>query len=499
MENENIEQLIQPNIFTISFCILFILISIGLGIWAKRKSRTAEQFFGGTKSFGPITIALASSATIMSAFGFIGGPGLVYKMGFSSVWMTIACGGGFSYAYWVIGKRMRGMAEITDVATLPDIAKVRFQSELIRGLLAVGLLVASIAYLSSQVKGGAKLINQMLGVSEQWGVVILFGTIMIYTTVSGMAGSIITAAFQGLVMNIGVIGVIAGYFVLTKGNAMPVIQQSEQFGPVFVDGIGTAPVHVVMGYVVVFCIGVMGQPQMLSRMYSLKDPKGLKSAGIVSGLTYCLASLMWILVGYGALYIVAGGGHAPLQDPDKAAFLFLSEMNVFVQALVMAALLAAIMSTASFFVSIATGAITRDLTESMGHKLSSEKQVRYGRLLTVLVTAFAVLFGYTGNDMVAILGTLGWGYFISVTFPAFLLGLLWKKTAKEGVIAGLTVAIVSNLILAVLQKTGLFILPFPYYLFSIAAAIFVTVMVSLLADRTKGERIPGIVKPVFKL
>ena len=99
---------------------------------------------------------------------------------------------------------MRGMAEVTDVATLPDIAKVRFKSELIRGLLAVGLLIAAIAYLSSQVKGGAKLIDQMLGVSEDIGVVILFGTIMLYTTISGMAGSILTAAFQGFVMNVGV-------------------------------------------------------------------------------------------------------------------------------------------------------------------------------------------------------------------------------------------------------------------------------------------------------
>lgn len=499
IQGADIEQLIQPSVFTIGFCIVFILVSIGIGLYASKKSKTAEQYFGGTKSFGPFTIALASSATIMSAFGFIGGPGLVYQLGFSSIWITIACGGGFSYAYWIIGKRMRGMAEITDVATLPDIAKVRFKSEVIRGLLAIGLLIASIAYLSSQVKGGAKLINQMLGVSEDIGVIILFGTIMIYTTISGMAGSILTSAFQGIVMNVGVLGVIIGYFVLTKGNAMPVIQNAERFGPVFVDGIGVAPVHIIISYVVVFFVGMMGQPQMLSRMYSLKDPRGLKSAGIVSGLTYCIASIVWILVGYGALYIVASGGHAPLIDPDKAAFLFLSKMDVFIQALVMAALLAAIMSTASFFVSLGTGSVIRDLFEALGHKIPPEKQIKWGRFLTVIVTGLAVAFGYMGGEMVAILGSLGWGFFASVTLPTFTLGLLWERTSKEGVISGLTIAIVLNILLVILQRANIFILPFPYYLLSIAASIFSTVIISLFTNTAAGDNLPEEIKPIFKL
>ncbi|MFC1692185.1 sodium:solute symporter [Candidatus Latescibacterota bacterium] len=498
-QEADVEQLIEPSAFTIGFSVVFLLISIGIGIYASRKAKTAEQFFGGTKSFGPITIALASSAAIMSAFGFIGGPGLVYTFGFSSIWITIACGSAFSYAYWIMGKRMRCMAEITEVATLPDIAYVRFKSEVIRGLLAIGLLIASIAYLSSQVKGGAKLMNQMLGVSENIGVIVLFGTTLIYTTVSGMAGSILTAAFQGFVMILGALGVIIGFFVITGGNAMPVIQSAEQYGPEFVDGIGNAPVHMVITYVAVFFVGLMGQPQMLNRMYSLKNPRDLKQAGIISGLTYAIASLVWILVGYGALYLVASGEHVPLVDADKAAFLFLSKMSEFIKALVMAALLAAIMSTASFFMALATGSITRDLFKVLGHKIPHEQQVKWGRVLTFIVTGLAIAFGYLGGEMVAILGTLGWGFFASVTLPTFTLGLLWKRTSKEAVISGLTVAIVLNLVLVVFQRTNIFVLNFPYYLLSIALAMFVTVIVSFFTDTSGGENLPEEIKPIFTI
>ncbi len=190
--------------------------------------------------------------------------------------MTIACGPGFAYGYWVIGKRMRAMADVTDVATLPDIARVRFQSQAVRGILAVGLCLAAIAYLSSQVKGGAKLMNQMLGVSEEWGVAIMFGSTLAYMLVSGMSGSILTDAFQGLVMLIGVIGVMVAFFSVTGGD-FSVIMNNPYFGPKFVDGAGAMPFQLVITFAIVFFIGVMGQPTMLAKMYSVKTHKDLKT------------------------------------------------------------------------------------------------------------------------------------------------------------------------------------------------------------------------------
>ena len=366
------EQLIQPTPLIIGYTVVFMLVSIGIGWYANKYAKTAEGFFGGTKMFGGVVIGLASMAAVMSAFGFIGGPGLVYKFGFTSIWMTIACGPGFAYGYWVIGKRMRAMADVTDVATLPDIARVRFQSQAVRGILAVGLCLAAIAYLSSQVKGGAKLMNQMLGVSEEWGVAIMFGSTLAYMLVSGMSGSILTDAFQGLVMLIGVLGVIFAFFAMTGGD-FSVIMNSPDFGPQFVDGAGAMPFQLVIAFSIIFFIGVMGQPTMLAKMYSVKSHKDLKIAGILGGTTYGLCSLVWILVGYGAIWLVASGNGPAIKDLDKAAFLFVSKTNGVLQALIMAALLAAIVSTASFFISLASGALTRDLAGAMGHEIPHEQ------------------------------------------------------------------------------------------------------------------------------
>ena len=492
------EQLIQPSPLIIGYTVVFMLVSIGIGWYANKYAKTAEGFFGGTKMFGGVVIGLASMAAVMSAFGFIGGPGLVYKFGFTSIWMTIACGPGFAYGYWVIGKRMRAMADVTDVATLPDIARVRFQSQTVRGILAVGLCLAAIAYLSSQVKGGAKLMNQMLGVSEEWGVAIMFGSTLAYMLVSGMSGSILTDAFQGLVMLIGVFGVIIAFFAMTGGD-LSVIMNSPDFGPAFVDGAGAMPFQLVIAFSIIFFIGVMGQPTMLAKMYSVKTHKDLKIAGILGGTTYGLCSLVWILVGYGAIWLVATGAAPPIKDLDKAAFLFVSKTGGVLQALVMAALLAAIVSTASFFISLASGALTRDLAGAFGHEMPVERQIVVGRYLQIVVMILCIGFGYWGGRAVAILGTLGWGFFASVTIPTFTMGLLWRRCSREAIICALFFAVIANIAFPILENFKIFRFPFPYYLFTVGGAIIITTVVSFFTDGAAGKNLPKQMQPVFKL
>mgnify|MGYP001555291791 CR=1 FL=1 len=491
-------QALKPNALTIVTVIIFIIASIWIGIYAKKKAKTTEQYFGGTKSFGPMVVALSSAAAIMSAFGFIGGPGFVYRDGFTSIWMTFAAGIAFAFGYWIMGKKMRAMAEIIEVSTLPDIAKIRFKSEVVRGVLAIGILIAAIPYLASQIKGGGILIHKLLGVNEYVAVGILVATLLIYTTISGMAGSILTSAFQGFVMIIGVFGVIIGFFLLTGGKAMEVIQASPKFGNTYVNAIGKQPMHYVFAYFIIFTIGMMGQPAMVSKMYSIEKPRDVKSAGIISGLSYALASLVWLLVGYGALYITASGGES-LSKPDGAAFLFLGKMHIVIQALVMAGLLAAILSTSSFFISLATGAITHDLMASMGNEISHDRQIHWGRILTVVVTILAVFFAYAGGDLVGELGALGWGFFASVTIPVFLIGLFWKRTSQEGVIAGVILAILINILFSLFKLANIAKPPFPVYILSVGASIVVTVVVSLFTKTAAGEDLPEEIKPIFKL
>jgi Na+/proline symporter len=108
-------------------------------------------------------------------------------------------------------------------------------------------------------------------------------------------------------------------------------------------------------------------------------------------------------------------------------------------------------------------------------------------------------FRYWGGRAVAILGTLGWGFFASVTLPTFMMGLLWKRCSREGVLTGLTFAVIANIALPLLENFKVYKLPYPYYLFTIAGAIILTTVVSLFTSGAAGKNLPREMEPVFKL
>jgi Na+/proline symporter len=283
------------------------------------------------------------------------------------------------------------------------------------------------------------------------------------------------------------------------GGDFSVIMNNVDFGPAFVDGAGAMPFQLVITFSIVFFIGVMGQPTMLAKMYSVKTHKDLKIAGILGGTTYGLTSLVWILVGYGAVYLVATNQVPPIKDLDKAAFLFVSKTGGVMQALIMAALLAAIVSTASFFISLASGALTRDLMGSLGHEIPVDRQIIIGRYLQVVVMILCIGFGYWGGRAVAILGTLGWGFFASVTIPTFTMGLLWRRCSREAIILALAFGVISNIAFPILENFKIWRFPFPYYLFTIGGSIIITTVVSFFTDGAAGKNLPKQMEPVFKL
>jgi Na+/proline symporter len=274
---------------------------------------------------------------------------------------------------------------------------------------------------------------------------------------------------------------------------------SPDFGPQFVDGAGAMPFQLVIAFSIIFFIGCMGQPTMLAKMYSVKSHKDLKIAGILGGTTYGLCSLVWILVGYGAIWLVATGAAPAIKDLDKAAFLFVSKTNGVLQALIMAALLAAIVSTASFFISLASGALTRDLAGAMGHEIPHDKQIIYGRYFQVVVMILCIGFGYWGGRAVAILGTLGWGFFASVTIPTFVMGLLWRRCSREAILVGLIFAVIANIACPLLENFKIFRFPFPYYLFTLGGTIILTTIISFFTDGAAGKNLPKQMQAVFKL
>jgi Na+/proline symporter len=173
------------NPIIIGIVAVYLLAVAGIGVWASRETKTTEDFLVTGKRFGVWAIAFAAFASIMSGFGFIGGPGLFYDGGYGFLWIAIAAPLAFPLSWFILGKKMRLVSEVRDILTIPDAAYARYESETVRLVVAISVLLGVISYLGVQFLAIAFVLQTVLGVSEVVALIIGLLVIAVYTIGGG--------------------------------------------------------------------------------------------------------------------------------------------------------------------------------------------------------------------------------------------------------------------------------------------------------------------------
>jgi Na+/proline symporter len=479
-----------------SFAVLAI--SFLIGVWARRKVTSPEAFFGGAKIFGPLTVGLATMAAVGSAFAVVGVPGLVYSTG-NTILLFMFAAPAFVFGYLVIGKKVRALAEIGTVASLGDLADLRFNGHRgIKLILSVMLFLGCAMYLSAQVEACAKLFENLFDWNEVVIAVVIFAILIAYTVLSGEIGGILTQAFQGLVIVVAGFIFTASFFAVTGGfgPVLEVIASTDRgLDTSAMTAWGSLPGAYSFAWVLLPTLGIMCQPQVLTRMTMLRDPRELPKLSLYAVVTNMITGLMVMAIGYCAIYLAATGT-VTIDHPDKAVFKVADHLGIVAQMFVYPAVLAAALSTSSLFLSLAGTIVSRDLPGSLGFSLRPSRQVTVSRIAMSLMGVAAIGFAALSGDMVAILGTYGFGTLAAATFPVFVIGLLWKGASSRGVLLGMLTALVTTLAgvgIELMKRSGLseFTWPggVPWYVFVMAAAVVVTIAVSLLTRGATGDEL----------
>jgi Na+/proline symporter len=483
---------------TISIIVFFsgamIVVSFVIGIWARRQATTAQAYFGGTAMFGPVTVGLSSMAGIASAFALVGVPGIIYATGNPMTFWMLS-GTAFAMSYIILGKRVRAMAEIAPISSLGDICDVRFNNNrAIKILMSIVICLGCVGYLAAQIAAGSALIAHLLGWPPIVAGFVVFGLLTVYTAASGEVGGLLTQAFQGLVMVLAGIVMIVAFFRVTGGfgNVMQAVGSipeivgsngvTKKLGPDLLNAWGTFPGKISLAWMLIPILGCLGQPQVLVRMYALKDPRDLPRVGLVTAISHTIVGFFAVLVAYGALYLVATGKIEPLAKADEAIYAFADYVGVEAQLLVYAAVLAAAMSSASLFLTSSSTLLSKDLVSALGIKIPKEKQISVSRIFMFILGLVSIVISIYSTQMVALLGTFGWGTLVSATFPVFVIGLLWERANEAGVLCGIGVSFVLNVLsLTTFQWSG----GLPAYFNICAISVAVTVLVSLITPKQK--------------
>lgn len=493
-------------ILILAFCGLMIAASFGIGLWSKKKATTTQAYFGGTAMFGPIAVGLSSMAGVASAFALVGVPGLIYNSGNAmAFWMLGSAA--FAASYIILGKKVRAMAEVADISSLGDICDVRFnRNRVIKALMSIIICLGCVGYLAAQISAGTVLISNLVDVPPIVAGLLIFGLLTIYTAISGEVGGLLSQAFQGAIMVIAGVVLIIAFFVVTGGfgNVLEAVGSvseitgangvTKTLGPDFLNAWGTMPGGISLTWMLIPLLGCVGQPQVIVRMYAVKNPRDLPKTGLVTGITHAIVSFLCVVIAYGALYLVSTGQIDPLPSGDNAIYAFADHCGLWAQLLAYAAILAAALSSASMFLTSSSTLLSKDLPSALGIKIAPEKQIAISRIFMIILGVVSIVVSVFSSEMVGLLGTFGWGTLVSGTFPVFVVGLLWDRCNTKGVIAGLAYSVVFN----ILPLVTPFAYPssLPGYFITSAVAITLTVVVSLV---TPGEKLNAASQAVLDL
>ena len=468
--------------------IFYMLLCIGIGIWALRKTKSAHDFFMAGRDLGVMVTAFAVFSSILSGFGFVGGPGLVYKLGMSSVWMVVAAMIGFNISFYLLGKRIRLLAELGDSMSLPDVVALRYnENNNTRFLISLAILLGVLGYLATQILAMSVVLQDLLteteslrGISLEMCMLISCSILVFYSVTGGIIASVYTDLIQGAIM---VIGAVLVFFAamnaydggFTEINRTIMTDDPEAIGPW-----GTLGMFGCLSWFFVFTLGGSGQPHVITKMMMYKKVEDARHILPITVFGYIFAALLWISIGLVMRALVLSGQHAELASADAAASQFLQNYaHPVLAGIVFAGLFAAIMSTADGFLNIGTAAVMHDIPKAMGKTIKNE--LLWARVTTVLLTVFAGGFALYSGDLIAILGAFGWGTFAAAIVPVVTIGFNWKGATALAA----NVAILSSLVVNFVLK--IFKVPIPYGIdvgaIALTVSLILFISISLLSKK----------------
>ena len=421
-------------LITLIAVLAYLALCIGVGLWSLRRTKSASDFFVAGRRLGTFVTAFAIFSSTMSGFGFVGGPGLMYSMGTSSIWILGTIVISNIIVLNLVAKRIRMVAELRDCVSLPDVAAARYGAESVRASVAVVILLGVLGYLATQILAMSIVLQGVLadaGVLENPSlalcVAISCSVLIFYSVTGGIVASVYTDVIQGAIMIVASVLVfitVLGTFDGGMAEISRIVAADDRAagGPW-----GTIGVMGALAWFFVFGIGVAGQPHIITKFMMLRGMRDLRLVIPVGVLAYSVAALLWIGIGFAMRALVISGGHPPLATPDAASPEFLQTFaHPLLAGVVFAALLAAIMSTADAFLNIGAAAVMHDLPIAIRGRAIGNELV-WARVVTALLAVAAALVALYSGDLVALLGAFGWGTFAAGLVPVIAIGLNWKR------------------------------------------------------------------------
>ncbi|MCB2067185.1 MAG: sodium/proline symporter PutP [Erythrobacter sp.] len=434
---------------TIIALALYFILMLAIGVFAwKRSTADSEGYLLGGRQLHPAVAALSAGASDMSGWLLLGLPGALYLSGLVEAWIGIGLFVGAFVNWIVVAPRLRQQTvEYGNALTIPELLANRFPGHAValRVVSAVIIVVFFAVYSASGLVGGGKLFESTLGGGEVMGlspymagVLLTALVVLAYTAVGGFLAVSLTDFVQGLIMVTAL--VVMPLVVLYGEGGGGLAQMRQTLDAVDPSLLSWTQGLTLVGFLsaVAWGLGYFGQPHIIVRFMAVREG-GVPAARNIA-MTWMAVSLIGAIgIGLAGRAYVERNPAIELADPETVFILLANTLfHPFVTGFLLAALLAAIMSTISSQLLVSSSSLTEDFYRLFLNKQATERQaVTVGRISTALVAVAAILIASDPESGVLSLVSNAWAGFGAAFGPLIVLSLTWKRMTGAGAVAGL--------------------------------------------------------------
>lgn len=443
------------NIGVIIPLILFLITIFFIGIWASKFLSTSSNFlneyFLGGRQLGGFILAMTMTATYGSASSFIGGPGVAYTKGLGWVLLAMSQVVTGYFVLMVLGKKFAIMSRLYNAVTLIDFLKERYQSKWVVLPSAISIVVFLFSAMAAQWVGGARLIESLTGLSYTSALFIFALSVLVYVIIGGFRAVALTDAVQGTIMFFGTFILLIAT-IIAGGGIGNIMADLVAENPNLVSPYGEnqeLSARYVSSFWILVGVGVIALPQVAVRAMSYKSSKSMHRALIVGTIVVGFIMLNMHLIGVFARPILPG-----IEVGDKVMPLIALEvLPPWVAGLVLAAPMAAIMSTVDSLLLLVSSAIVKDVYLNYIKPDAEDKRVKQLSIgVTAILGILVFLMALNPPDLLIWLNLFAFGGLEAAFIWPVVMGLYWKNGNKYGAASSMMVGILSYIFVDQLFK-----------------------------------------------
>ncbi|HUP88512.1 MAG TPA: sodium/solute symporter [Longimicrobiales bacterium] len=445
-----------PNATAMIFFFIFIALTIGITLWAARKTKTTEHFYAAGRSISPLQNGFALAGDYMSAASFLGIAGLVATTGFDGLIYSTGWLVGWPIVLFLIAEPLRNIGKYT----FADVLAARMKQKPVRIAAAFGTLATVLLYLIAQMVGAGGLIKLMFGFKYETAVMIVGAAMLAYVLFGGMIATTWVQIVKAALLLAGAFLLcilVLARFGMNPTRLFAEAARTHGEGVLSPGKLISKPLDAIsLGLALMF--GTAGLPHILMRFYTVPDARAARTSVFYATGLIGFFYLLTFILGFGAMVIVGPEAVTSFDKGGNMAAPLLAEVlgGTPLLGFIAAVAFATILAVVAGLTLSGAATLSHDLWVNVARngQADQKEELRVARVATIILAILAILLGITFKGQnVAFMVSLAFAIAASANFPALLLTVFWRKYTTAGAVTTMVLGTASTLLLIWLSPT----------------------------------------------